>query len=184
MPSEFVEAVGSLRRARPRPEVHLSEAPAPQRIAPNALALTGEVVGGVDDDGLASGRFVLLHDPAGQDAWQGTMRLVTYARAALEAEFATEQMLSDVGWAWLTDALVDAHAEPVALGGTVTRVLSDCHGVLADREPTVEIEIRASWTAATPDLIPHVMGWTTLMCTLAGLPPLPEGVLTLHRPLR
>lgn len=182
MPASFDEAVLSVRRAASRPEVRLSEIPAPQRIAPHSLALSAEV----DASGgeLATGRFVLLHDPAGHDAWQGTMRLVTYARAALEPEFAAEPMLSDVGWAWLTDSLREAGAEPVALGGTVTRVLSDCHGVLADREPTVEIEVRASWTAEESDIAPHLVGWSNLLCLVAGLQPLPEGVLTLRRPLR
>ncbi len=182
IPGDFTLAVASVRRARTRPEVRLSEIPAPQRIAPHALALSAEVDAAGDD--LATGRFVLLHDPDGQDAWQGTMRLVTYARASLEPEFADEPMLSEVGWAWLTDALFEAGAEPLALGGTVTRVLSDCHGVLSDREPTIELEVRASWTAATPDIAPHLAGWSGLLCTVAGLQPLPEGVASLRRPLR
>ncbi|MFV0459169.1 MAG: DUF3000 domain-containing protein [Actinomycetales bacterium] len=182
VPLEFSHAVASVRSATVRSEVHLSEIPAPQRIAPYSLALSGEVETG--DGEAATGRFVLLHDPDGQDAWQGTMRLVTYARASLEPEFATEPMLSDVGWAWLTDALSDAGAIPLALGGTVTRVLSDCHGVLADREPTVEIEVRASWTSSSCDIAAHLVGWSGLLCTVAGLPPLPEGVVSLRRPLR
>ncbi len=181
-PAEFRAAVESVRSARCRPEVRLAEVPAPQRIAPHSLALSAEVdaVGG----DLATGRFVLLHDPDGQEAWQGTMRVVTYARASLEPEFATEPMLTDVGWAWLTDSLEAAGAEPIALGGTVTRVLSECRGALADREPTVELELRASWTAGDADIASHLVGWSGLICTVAGLPPVPEGVLTLRRPLR
>lgn len=181
-PIAFREAVTSLRAARVRPEVRLSEIPAPQRIAPHSVALSAEV--GAQDGDVASGRFVLLHDPDGHDAWHGTMRVVTYARASLEPEFAAEPMLSDVGWAWLTDALSLAGAEPIELGGTVTRVLSECHGSLADREPTVEIEVRASWTAPDNEVGPHLLGWTSLLCTVGGLPPLPDGVLTLHRPVR
>lgn len=181
-PAAFAEAVASLRGARVRPEVRLTEIPAPQRIAPHSLALSAEV-GDLDGE-VASGRFVLLHDPAGHDAWQGTMRVVTYARASLEPEFAAEPMLSEVGWAWLTDSLAGAGADPIELGGTVTRVLSECHGALADREPTVEIEVRASWTAPDAQIGPHLLGWSGLLCTVGGLPPIPEGVLTLRRPMR
>jgi len=34
------------------------------------------------------------------------------------------------------------------------------------------------------DLGPHVRGWTDLLCTVAGLPPLPDGVASLPRRLR
>jgi hypothetical protein len=116
--------------------------------------------------------------------------VVTYVRAALEPEFASDPVLSDVGWSWLTDCLAAAGAAPTALGGTVTRVLSDCHGTLAERPPTVELEIRASWTADDADgvvvggLLAHLQGWAALLGTVAGLPPLPEGVSALRRGLR
>ena len=59
----FERALAELRAARLRPEVRVTEVPAPQRIAPYAVALTAEVVTNGEDDELASGRFVLLHDP-------------------------------------------------------------------------------------------------------------------------
>ncbi len=191
-PAAFTEAVEQLRHARLRPEVRLVEVPAPQRIAPHSVALSAEVDGvdGPDGPEVASGRFVLLHDPAGQEAWQGTMRVVSYVRAALEPELASDPLLSDVGWSWLTDCLEAAGADAGALGGTVTRVLSDCHGTLAERPPTVELEIRASWTADDPDGLirggvqAHLQGWAALLGTVAGLPPLPEGVSALRRGLR
>lgn len=181
-PDAFGRAVASLRTARPRSEVVLTEVPAPQRIAPFAAALTADVV--VGDDELATGRFVLLHDPAGQDAWEGTFRVVTFVRAALEPELGADAMLGQVGWTWLEDALADAGAHAVARGGTVTRVLSESFAGLADRPATVEIEIRASWTPVDDDLAAHLRGWTDLLCTVAGLPPLPEGVVALPRQLR
>ncbi len=179
VPAAFGQAVESLRAARLRPQVHLTEVPAPQRIAPYSLALSGEVLDGEDE--LATGRFVLLHDPAGQEAWQGTMRAVTYVRAALEPEFASDPLLSEVGWSWLVDNLAAQGAAVGEIGGTVTRVVSDSHGALADRGPSVEIEVRASWTALDPDLAPHLQGWAALLCTVAGLPPLPDGVSSLRR---
>lgn len=178
-PAAFDQAVGSLRAARLRPQVHLTEVPAPQRIAPFAVALSGEVLDG--DEELATGRFVLLHDPAGQDAWQGTMRAVTYVRAALEPEFAADPVLSEVAWSWLVDSLHSHAAAATELGGTVTRVLSEAHGTLAEREPTIEVEVRASWTATDSDLGRHLHAWSGLLCTVAGLPPLPEGVVPLRR---
>ncbi|MGH3483609.1 MAG: DUF3000 family protein, partial [Nocardioidaceae bacterium] len=54
-PAEFLRAVEQLRAARLRPEVGLEELPAPQRIAPYALALSGDVT--VDGEELATGRI-------------------------------------------------------------------------------------------------------------------------------
>ncbi|MEO8829505.1 DUF3000 family protein, partial [Lapillicoccus sp.] len=64
-PAEFARAISALREARLRPEVRLTEVPAPQRIAPYAVALTADVLTSASgDEELASGRFVLLHDPS------------------------------------------------------------------------------------------------------------------------
>ena len=41
---------------------------------------------------LGSGRFVLLHDPAGNTAWQGTFRCVTFARADIDPEMVTDPL--------------------------------------------------------------------------------------------
>lgn len=179
VPADFGQAVESLRAAWLRPQVHLSEVPAPQRIAPHALALSGEVLDGEDE--LASGRFVLLHDPAGQAAWQGTLRAVTFVRAELEPELATDPMLDEVAWTWLVDALTAQGADYRELGGTVTRVLSDSHGTLSDCPPSGELEVRASWTPTGLELGTHLQGWAALLGTVAGLPPVPDGVLPLRR---
>ena len=40
------------------------------------------------DDEVATGRLILLHDPAGHEAWEGTLRLVTYVTVELEPELA------------------------------------------------------------------------------------------------
>ena len=48
-----------------------------------------------------------------------------------------------------------------------------------EEEGTAQIEIRASWTPVEEeglDLGPHVEAWGELLCTAAGLPPLPPGV--------
>ncbi|NMR19412.1 DUF3000 domain-containing protein [Cellulomonas fimi] len=166
----------ALRETRLRPEVHLEEVPAPGRIAPWSVALTADVSAPRSADELASGRFVVLHDPAGQEAWDGTFRLVTLVRATLEAELGADGLLAEVAWTWFEDALADAQAPARAAGGTVTRVLSQSFGALEDRADEVEVEIRASWTAPDGDLGPHLQAWARLLCQAAGLPPLPQGV--------
>jgi hypothetical protein len=177
-PEEFLGAIERLRATRLRPEVISQEVPAPQRIAPFAVALSADVV--VDGEDLATGRFVLLYDPAGQEAWGGRFRAVTFARAALEPELGGDPLLGQIGWSWLDEALSSSGAEHTAAGGTVTRVLSESFGSLADRQSTVEVEVRASWTPRD-DTGRHLQAWSVLLCTVAGLPPLPQGVATLPR---
>jgi len=168
--------MAALRAIRLRPEVHLDEVPAPRRIAPHAVAVSADVV--VADEELATGRFVLLYDPAGQDAWEGTFRAVTFVRAVMEPELGGDPLIGEVGWTWLQEALLDAGAAFTAAGGTVTRVVSESFGALADRPPTVELEVRASWTPLD-GVGRHLDAWSTLLCTIAGLPPLPQGVAAL-----
>jgi DUF3000 family protein len=177
-PEEFLAAVRRLRAVRLRPEVVLEEVPAPQRIAPFALALSAEAV--LDGEELATGRFVVLHDPSGPEAWEGTFRVVTFVRAVLEPEFGSDPLLGQVGWSWLEEALDGAGISVVAIGGTVTRVVSESYGSLSTKPPTVELEVRASWTPLG-DVADHLLAWATLLCTVGGLPPLPDGVAPLAR---
>ncbi|HEY7719486.1 MAG TPA: DUF3000 domain-containing protein [Pedococcus sp.] len=176
---EFTQALSELRGARLRPEVRLAEVPAPQRIAPYAVALTAEVVPSAGGEELASGRFVLLHDPSAPEPWAGEWRAVTFARAELEPEVASDPMLGAVGWSWLVDALEGRGLPYTAEAGTVTRVVSESFAGLADRPASVEMEVRASWTPLGGDLGHHLLAWSDLLCTIAGLPPLPEGVVAL-----
>lgn len=176
---EFLNGVERLRAVRLRPEISLEEIPAPQRIAPHAMAWSAEVVH--DEQELATGRFVLLHDPAGQEAWEGTFRAVTLAQATLEPDVGTDPLIGQIGWTWLQECLDAERADHRAAGGTVTRVISEGYGTLTDRPPSIEIELRASWTPVN-DLDRHLQAWSTLLCTVAGLPPLPAGVTPLpHR---
>lgn len=172
--------MASLRAARLRSEVRITEVPAPQRIAPYAVALTAEVVASTaDDEEVASGRFVVLHDPSAPEPWGGQWRVVTFARAEMEPELAGDPMLGAVGWSWLMDALESRGVGYGAEAGTVTRVVSESFAGLADREPSVEMEVRASWTPSSSELGVHLMAWSDLLCTIAGLPPLPDGVVAL-----
>ncbi|AXI79891.1 DUF3000 domain-containing protein [Peterkaempfera bronchialis] len=169
LPSAFRDAVEALTSARLRPEVRIGTAPAPRRLAPYAYALTATVE--VDGEELADGRLVLLHDPAGHEAWQGDFRVVTLSRAELEPEMAGDPMLSEVGWAWLMDALQAHAARCTEAGGTVTRCASQYFGALAERPPSTEIELRASWTPVDGRFERHLGAWCDLLCTCAGLPP-------------
>jgi Protein of unknown function (DUF3000) len=175
-PEAFSAALGQFRAARLRPEVVCEEMPAPQRVAPFSAALSADVV--VDGAELGTGRIVLLHDPAGNDTWQGTFRCVAYARAGIEPEMVTDPLLPEVGWSWLCDALASHEAEYLAPSGTVTRVASTSFGGMADDPSSAEIEIRASWTPGG-DLCRHVESWGMLLCTAAGLPPVPSGVVAM-----
>lgn len=180
-PEAFQRALRAVKSAVLRPEVVLSEAPSPGRIAPFSVALTADVVErrGADSEELATGRFVLLHDPAAPAPWGGTFRAVTFVRADLEPELGADPSLGAVGWSWLTEALQQRGAQYSHEGGTVTRVVSESFAALADRPSGVELEIRASWTPVDDDLGAHLGAWTDLLCTVAGLPPLPEGVRAL-----
>src|SRR4051795_3352420 len=144
IPAEFRDAVAQMRAARLRPEVLCEEMPAPQRIAPHASALSADVT--VDGEDVGTGRIVLLHDPAGNDAWGGTFRCVAYARAEIDPEMANDPMLAEVGWSWLSEALTAHGASYLAPSGTVTKVSSESFGGMADEDASAQLEIRASWT--------------------------------------
>ena len=127
VPVDFAAALADLRRQALRAEVRLTEIPAPRRVAPFSVALSGDVLpgappgpadrdAGADHDHaeqpLATGRFVVLHDPAGQEAWHGTFRVVTLVRASLEPEMAADPMLADVAWSWVGECLESAGLTP------------------------------------------------------------------------
>ncbi|MEU5285563.1 DUF3000 domain-containing protein [Streptomyces sp. CA-278952] len=174
VPPAFLAAVDALRSARLRPELEVEVTRPPQRLAPHAYAMEAAVVDGEDD--LADGRLVLLHDPAGHDAWQGAFRLVTLVRAELEPEMAADPLLPEVCWSWLTGALDARGLSYGEAGGTVTRAGSHYFGALSTRRPATQIEIRASWTpresrGGVPDTASHLMAWGDLLCQIAGLPP-------------
>src|SRR5262245_54406286 len=175
-PEEFRRALDQFRAATLRPEIFAEEMPAPQRIAPYSAALTADVnVGGED---VGGGRLVLLYDPAGNDAWEGCFRCVAYARADIDPEMVTDPLLGGVGWSWLVEALGSHGAAYVAPSGTVTRVASESYGGMQEEPPRAEIEVRASWSPLG-SIKDHVEAWGDLLCTAAGLPPVPSGVLTL-----
>lgn len=167
-----------------RPELRVSDIPAPTRLAPDALAV--EAVVRADGTDLGTGRLIILHDPAGSESWQGTYRLVTVARADVDPEMATDPLLAPVACSWLTDAMETRSASYAALAGTATSVVSRPFGQLDDEPDENRVELRASWTPLLDepaDIGRHLSAWQDLLCQACGLPPLPEGVTRL-RPRR
>src|SRR5690242_19798968 len=69
----------------------VEELPAPKRLAPYADAVA--VTLHRDGDEIASGRLILLYDPAGRDEWAGPFRLVAYVQADVEPELAADPLL-------------------------------------------------------------------------------------------
>jgi hypothetical protein len=175
-PEEFRTALDQLRAAKLRPEVFCEEMPAPQRIAPYAAALSADVTVGGEEVG--GGRLVLLYDPAGNDAWEGRFRCVAYARADIDPEMVTDPLVGAVGWTWLVESLAAHGAEFLVPSGTVTTVASESFGGMEEEPSRAEIEVRASWSPLG-SVTDHTEAWGDLLCTAAGLPPVPTGVLTL-----
>ena len=163
-----------------RDDLTVEEIPAPRGLAPDALALAGDVRPdpGHGESTYGTGRFILLHDPEEPEAWGGPFRIVTFAQAPLEPEIGTDPLLADVAWSWLVDALMSRGAVFHAAAGTATKTVSKGFGSLAQEGEGAQIELRASWSpsgAATP----HVEAWAEFVCMLAGLPPGSEGVAVL-----
>lgn len=199
VPPEFLNALSELRSAKCRSEIRLDEIPAPSRLAPFAVALGAEVFRDArpgrmpvhgpamaafaqeEPEELATGRFILLYDPDGSEVWDGSFRVVTYIRAQLEPDMGNDSLLGSVAWTWLVEALTNHGAGHRAAGGTATRILSESYGTLADRVDTIDIELRASWTPDTDRIQNHLEAWADMVCTFAGLPPLPDGVASLPR---
>jgi hypothetical protein len=175
-PRLFRDAVASLTGTAVREEVRVEPLRPPQRLAPWSYAISADVrlPGG---DELATGRLVLLHDPDGAEAWDGVLRVVIFGSAEMDSQMGVDPMLPGVGWSWLTDALDERAAAYRAAGGTVTQTTSTRFGDVAGPRTSVELEVRASWTADTADMSPHLHAFVDLLCAAAGLPP--EGVTIL-----
>lgn len=180
-PVPFREAVAAMNAVTVRQEIELGPIRPPQRLAPYSYALGAEVKHPEmailperpegSDGGEAFGRLILLYDPDGADAWDGIMRLVAYIQADLDSSEAVDPLLPEVAWSWLVDAL-QARAEHVAaLGGTVTATTSVRYGDISGPPRAHQLELRASWTAITPDIGTHVEAFCEVLEHAAGLPP-------------
>lgn len=119
----------------------------------------------------AFGRLILLHDPDGSDAWDGTLRLVAFVQSDLDPHEAVDPLLPEVAWSWLVDALEARGDQVTALGGTVTATTSVRYGDISGPPRAHQLELRASWTATTTELATHVQAFCEVLEHAAGLPP-------------
>ncbi|MFC6325812.1 DUF3000 domain-containing protein [Microbacterium koreense] len=176
----FALATEQVRETEFRADLTVREIPAPPGLAPDAIALAGDVrpEPGETDSPYGTGRFILLHDADEPSAWNGPWRIVCFAQAPLERDIGVDPLLADVAWAWLTDALASHAAGFHSASGTATKTLSKGFGTLAAEGEGAQIELRASWSPEGP-IGPHVEAWAELVCMLAGLPPGSEGIAML-----
>ncbi|MFW6187342.1 MAG: DUF3000 family protein, partial [Actinomycetota bacterium] len=174
---DFRDALANLRRAGGREGVELVQIPAPPHLAPFAAAVRADVWAPADTpsapgpgpdraaagppahavphgpgDELATGRFVLLHDPAEAAAWGGPLRIVTWARAAVGREIGRDDMAGVHAWSMLLEALERHRAGYSREGGTASRSLAEGFGLLGGQEEDADVELRASWTPDGPDV--------------------------------
>jgi hypothetical protein len=179
----FKAAVAALQAGRKaagglRDDITFEDSPAPRRLAPHAAAMAATAYR--DGEEVATGRLMLLYDPAGQEGWTGVFRLVAQVHADVDPEMAEDPLLGEVGWSWLTDALGVHTPGYSAPSGTVTRVITEGFGAKED-EPTVTgFELRASWCPAEDELGGSVEAWCDLIAAAAGLPAQPPGARALR----
>ncbi len=159
----------SVREAALDAPVEIEEVPPPSRLAPWTAALAMRTHEEEHSQPRSSGRFVILHDPAGQVGWNGTFRLVAQMRTQIDAEMGADPLLSEAIWNWAHDCLDEAGAGFHDLTGTVTRELSESFGGLELRGATLHVELRASWTPNTAYIGEHLSAWMNLMRRTAGI---------------
>jgi hypothetical protein len=178
----FQAGLDALRLTSFPNDVTIVETPAPKRLAPYGIALTADLDDPDDpeaDESLASGRLVILHDPAGVDEWAGTTRAVLFLRALVDNEVAEDPMLPEVAWSWMSESLERHGADWREESGTVTRTSSQAFGGLAGNPAPGAVEIRASWTF-DGSLVAQVRAWVDLLRVTAGQPVLPAAVTPLR----
>lgn len=172
-------------RAVVHPSIDIGPIRPPQKLAPYSYAIGAEVTHPETDivpeqsDGDAFGRLILLYDPDGDEAWNGTLRLVTYIQADIDEALAADPLLPEVVWSWLVDSFTGREQDLTALGGTVTATNSVRFGDIAGPKRAHQLELRASWTCLTDRLDQHVEAFAEVLAYAAGLPP--SGVSNLER---
>nr|WP_120492435.1 DUF3000 domain-containing protein [Corynebacterium lactis] len=182
-PQAFLDAVETMHSAQLRPEISLGNVRPPHKLAPFSHAVGLEVIrpeGSTipeTSEGDAFGRLILLHDPRSEETWDGSMRLVAYIQADMDAALAEDPLLPQVAWQWLTEALEENGASYTSLGGTVTTTNSVRYGDIGGKPQAFQVEMRASWTARGNDLRAHVESFAQVLANVAGLPPVGVTVL-------
>lgn len=169
LPPDFVTALLSLRDSTGHLDIELEEVPPPRALAPYSAALVMRTRREEYGQSLATGRFVVLHDPAEQVGWNGVFRIVAQLRSHIDPEMSTDPLLSEALWMWGIECLDRAGASLNHMTGTVTREVSESFGGLELKGSALNVEVRASWTPKTPYLGEHLAGWADYMCRVAGV---------------
>lgn len=179
-PAAFQLVVESIRAAEFRDELHVKQIEEPDKLATCAIAFSAHITEDLSTPADAgTGRFVLLWEPEVQDSWGSQFRVVCFAKSPIEANIGSDELGSDIAWAWLTDALSYRHAEYTAPAGTATRIISSGYGSLAKQSDHAEIEVRASWSPKNGSIGNHIEAWQDLVCIMSGFAHLPQGVTAL-----
>ncbi|MBV7363737.1 DUF3000 domain-containing protein [Actinomycetaceae bacterium TAE3-ERU4] len=173
-PSEFLDALYSLRKACAADIYKVMEVPPPKGIAPYSAALALEAITEGKDSIHAHGRFIVLYDPEGQETWGGRFRLVMMIHCITDSEIANDPVIKTVAWDWLHEAFDSAGAAVKHLTGTVTTESSQSFGGLKNLGDTSSIEIRASWSPLTNSLESHLEAWATLAILCSGREPVAQ----------
>jgi hypothetical protein len=179
----FQYSASQLSHAEIRQELEVQQIPAPANLAKEALAFSADILENNrhDHTDLGTGRFVLLHDLTPNEQWGGNYRIVAFAKSPLETFIGADEEVSEVAWAWLTEALANRGAEYSQEAGTITRVISTGFGSLAGKNGHAELEMRVSWSPSG-NIGAHLEAWQDLVCMMSGYPLLPASVSPLHGP--
>ena len=177
-PDVFRAAVASLTGTAVRREVRVQPLRPPQRLAPYSYAIAADVVCAADGAELATGRLVLLHDPDGAEAWDGVLRLVTFASAELD-----EQMGARPDAARRRLELADRRPGrarrrlPRRRAGPSPRPRRPASATSPARRPPSASSCGRRGRSTRRTCAPHLHAFVDLLCAAAGLPP--EGVAVL-----
>ena len=142
---EFQHALEEFATMQWRSGIKAEEIGSPQRIAPFSIAMALDFV--EDDEELGTGRLILLHDPSGNENWEGRFRLVSYVAHRALAGTVTASYGHGFGELRTRQAEVEVRA-------SWSPVLDANHRITV-----------------------HLSAWQDLLGHISGRPPLPRGVV-------
>lgn len=174
--SEFAEVSATLKAVSPREQLELVEIPAPEDLAPQAIAFAAHVHSPEANADAGVGRFVLLGDSQPQDSWMGNYRIIVFAKSSLESDIASDVHADEAAWSWLVEALGKNKCSYSAIAGTVTKVNSTGFGALEGEQNHAEVEIRASWSPTDSNFSSQLNAWQDFILGLSGHSQLIEAV--------
>lgn len=179
-PAQFAAASLSLADPFLRQELNTAQIPAPDQIAPWALAFAAQAPNPADTPmNRGVGRIVFLYDPEQYETWGSNMRVIAYGKSPLENDLGIEEDVAHFWWGKLMQALRMHGAQFSHEAGTVTKMTSTGMGSLANDPNASEVEMRASWSPQQDELGPHLAAWQDLIAAMAGYGMDGEGVTRL-----